>query len=130
MIAGDTNILVRLLTGDDPGQLAIARQHLAEHGIHLLPTVLMETAWVLRSVYRWPRARIAHALTAFLVVEGVTTPRPGRIRWALARHAEGADLADMLHLAEATGCDGFATFDQRVAEGEGDAAPVEVVVLG
>jgi predicted nucleic-acid-binding protein len=130
MIAADTNIIVRLLTEDDAGQYAIARHHLATHGIHLLPTVLLETAWVLRSVYRWPRARISAALTALLDTEGITTREPALTRWALARHAEGADLADMLHLAEARGCDGFATFDRAVAEGAGEGAPVEVMVVG
>jgi hypothetical protein len=48
---------------------------LATHGLHLLPNVIPQSTWVLRSVYRWPRARISAAL---LDTEGVTTREPAR----------------------------------------------------
>ncbi len=130
IIAVDTNVLLRLIARDDATHTAVAESFLESRGIHLLPTVLLETEWVLRSVYRGPRTRIAHALNTFLRTEGVTAPHPDRMQWALARYAEGAYLADMLHLAEVHGCDGFATFDQRVADGAGDEAPVAVMVVG
>jgi predicted nucleic-acid-binding protein len=128
MIAVDTNVLLRLLTRDDAEQTAAAEALLARHGFHLLPAVLMEAEWVLRSRFRWSRAQVNQMLTALLDTEGVTTREPALTRWALSRHAEGADLADMLHLAEARGCDRFATFDRALAEEAGEGAPVEVVV--
>lgn len=51
---------------------------LATHGLHLLPNVIPQSTWVLRSVYRWPRARISAALVALLDTEGVTTREPAR----------------------------------------------------
>ena len=51
MIAVDTNVLVRLLTGDDLKQAAAARSLFAAGPIWIAKTVLLETAWVLRSLY-------------------------------------------------------------------------------
>ena len=48
MTAADTNVLVHLLTGDDPAQAAQARR-------------LFETEWVLRFTYGLPRTTIASA---------------------------------------------------------------------
>ena len=54
MIAIDTNLLVRLLTNDEPQQAARAIQ-LFKSGAEIFigKTVLLETAWVLRSVYEF-----------------------------------------------------------------------------
>ncbi len=48
MIAVDTNVLVRLLTGDDPVQESAARSLFASGPIWIAKTVLLETSWVLR----------------------------------------------------------------------------------
>ena len=53
MIAVDTNILVRLLTEDDPKQTTAARSVFAAGPIWIAKTVLLETGWVLRSHYRF-----------------------------------------------------------------------------
>ena len=50
MIAVDTNVLVRLLTGDDSKQEA-ARSLFAREPIWIAKTVLLETGWVLRGLY-------------------------------------------------------------------------------
>ena len=57
MIAVDTNVLVRLLTGDDPAQTRRAADLFAQESILIPKTVLLETEWVLR--YRYELAPIA-----------------------------------------------------------------------
>jgi predicted nucleic-acid-binding protein len=126
MIAADTNVVVRLIVGDDPAQAERAQMLLAA-GIFVPLSVLMETEWVLRGGYRWPRQRIGAALLAFASLEGVTVP--ATTDWVLARHADGADFADMVHLAVVAGSDGFATFDRRLANAAGAMTPVPVIEL-
>jgi len=47
----DTNIVVRLLTADEPEQAAAAKR-IIEHGdVFLGATVLLEAEWVLRAGY-------------------------------------------------------------------------------
>ena len=66
MIAVDTNILVRLLTGDDPKQTAAARSLFAAEPIWIAKTVLLETGWVLRSLYGFAESAIRDAFTKLL----------------------------------------------------------------
>ncbi|WP_310498032.1 type II toxin-antitoxin system VapC family toxin [Sandarakinorhabdus sp.] len=129
MIAVDTNVLVRFLTRDDAVQAAAAERLFADNDILLLTSVIVETEWVLRAAYRWPRGIINTALAALLRLERVTVAAATGAAWALERHAAGADLADMLHLVAATGADGFATFDRRIAVEAGEAGPVPVLTL-
>jgi predicted nucleic-acid-binding protein len=49
--AVDTNVLVRLLTWDDPQQGTAAKSLFAAGPIWIAKTVLLETGWVLRSLY-------------------------------------------------------------------------------
>ena len=58
MIAVDTNVLVRLLTGDDPAQTQRSVELFAQESILIPKTVLLETEWVLRYSYelRWLHA--------------------------------------------------------------------------
>jgi len=63
MIAVDTNVLVRLLTGDDPAQTQRAVELFAQESILIPKTVLLETEWVLRYRYELAptaRQRMAH----------------------------------------------------------------------
>lgn len=55
MLAVDTNVIVRLLTGDDPVQSPQARSVFAEGEILIVTSVLLETEPVLRRVYRYDR---------------------------------------------------------------------------
>lgn len=50
MIAVDTNVLVRLPTGDHAQQATAARSLFAAEPIWIAKTVLLETGWVLRSL--------------------------------------------------------------------------------
>jgi predicted nucleic-acid-binding protein len=48
MIGVDTNLLVRILTDDDPMQARRAANVLQSGDIFITKTVLLETEWVLR----------------------------------------------------------------------------------
>ena len=69
MIAVDTNVLVRLLTGDDPKQESAARSLFARESIWVAKTVLLETNWVLRSLYGFDESAIRDAFTRLLGLE-------------------------------------------------------------
>ena len=58
MTAVDTNVVVRLLTGDDPKQAAAARALFRSRQIWVAKTVLLETGWVLRSLYGYEERAI------------------------------------------------------------------------
>ena len=51
MTAADTNVVVRLLTGDDPVQSSAARLLFESGTVWIAKTVLLEADWVLRSLY-------------------------------------------------------------------------------
>jgi predicted nucleic-acid-binding protein len=128
MIAVDTNIVVRFLARDDPGQGALAAECISG-GVFVSDGVLMETEWVLRDAFGWQRARINHALETFLAIEHVAVAQQDHLQWALARHREGADWADALHLIAARGQTAFATFDRKLARTAGKASPVPINLL-
>jgi predicted nucleic-acid-binding protein len=65
MRAVDTNVVVRLLVRDDADQAAAADAFIGG-GAWLSLLVLMETAWVLRSVYERTPAQIAAGLELLL----------------------------------------------------------------
>jgi predicted nucleic acid-binding protein len=116
MLAIDTNVVVRFLTRDDPGQAARARALIEREDILLASTVLLETEWVLRSAYGLGRTEVIGALTRFAGLPRVTLDEPIRVAKALAWAEDGMDLADALHLAAADGCEAFMTFDRRMAK--------------
>ena len=116
--AVDTNVVVRLIVGDEPQQAASARTLLETGRALLATTVVLETEWVLRSVYRLDRNAIAAALAKFCGLEQVELENANLVRDALRCYADGMDLADALHLlsAEAAGARRFCTFDTRFAK--------------
>ena len=65
MRAVDTNILVRLLTRDDPKQVASAETFIAK-GAWVSHLVLAEAAWVLSSVYELNPVGVATAVEMLL----------------------------------------------------------------
>lgn len=122
MIAIDTNIVVRYLTGDHPDQSARARAVVDAGPVFVPVTVLLEVEWVLRSAYRQRPPDIARALRAFGGLPGVTYDEALIVAEALDSAERGMDFADALHLGKSGGDQGFMTFDQRLikaAEREG-----------
>jgi predicted nucleic-acid-binding protein len=116
MLAIDTNIVVRYLTGDDRRQAARARRLIERSRVHVSITVLLESEWVLRSVYGFERDRLARVLTAFAGLPTVSLEDPPLAATALTWVGQGMDFADALHLAKSEGCDGFITFDERLVK--------------
>ena len=115
MIALDTNVVVRLLTDDDPSQAAEAVRLVESDQVFLPLSVILETEWVLRSVYGLDRETTARALRNLLGIPSVTAEAVGRVGQALGWYEQGFDFADALHLASAAqaGAERIATFDGR-----------------
>lgn len=114
MLAIDTNLIVRYLTGDHPEQSVAARALIDQKPVFVATTVLLETEWVLRSVYGFSNEACAQALTGFAGLANVTLEDPSRAAKALAWTSAGLDFADALHLSAAAHCEAFVTFDQRL----------------
>ncbi len=122
MRAVDTNIVVRYLTGDDPEQAARARAAVDAGSVFASTTVLLESEWVLRSVYGLAAKEIVPALRGFAGLPGVSVETPSLLAEALARAEEGMDFADALHLGAAADCEAMLTFDRRFIEAAGNAS--------
>lgn len=116
MLAIDTNVFVRVLTGDHPDQDARARSLLEGHKVFVSTTVVLESEWVLRGAYGLAREDLIQALRAFAGLPNVTLQEPERVAAALAWAEGGMDFADALHLAAAADCEAFVTFDLKMAK--------------
>lgn len=112
MLAIDTNILVRYLTGDHQRQSAKARELVDGNDVYVSDTVLLESEWVLRSVYGFTSLQVARALRAFAGLPRVTIESAAIIARVLDQVELGLDLADALHLNRAEGCAVFVSFDK------------------
>lgn len=127
MIAVDTNVLVRLLTGDDPDQTKRAADLFRRENILIPKTVLLETEWVLRYSYQLSPPAILAAFQKLLGLSQVTLEDGPAIAEALTRYEAGMDFADALHLASGRGADAFATFDARLKKRAGTQAKVRLL---
>jgi len=116
MIAVDTNILVRLLTNDDPSEAKRALRFMESDDVLIPKTVLLETEWVLRHGYVIARGVIAQAFQTLLGLPNVKPEDPLAVTQALAWYEDGLDFADALHLASSAKADRFATFDKDFAK--------------
>jgi predicted nucleic-acid-binding protein len=115
MLAIDTNVVIRYLVADDPAQAARARKLIDTNDVFVCTTVMLETEWVLRSVYGFTAPQCAQALADFSGLARVTLEDPGAVAKALAGVGDGVDFADGLHLAKGEGCDAFISFDKEFA---------------
>jgi predicted nucleic-acid-binding protein len=112
MVAVDTNVLVRLLTGDDPSQEAVARALFATGPIWICKTVFLETAWVLRRLYEFDESAIRDALTKLLGLTNVHMEDEAAVADALTLSAHGLEIADALHLTSRPPGAAFTSFDK------------------
>ena len=101
----DTNVVVRLLIGDDPQQTPIAEQAfldaIASGGVYLPDVVLAEVAWVLRG-YDLERTTRYQLLERLVRTRGVVVDDIDAVIDALEQFSLGGDLADQLILARAS----------------------------
>jgi len=116
MIGVDTNVIVRLITGDDALQQRKARELFEDSIVYITTTVFLETEWVLRKIYGVDRPRVTEALLRIAENERVVVEDPPRIRAAIEGYRTGLDFADALHVAGSDKTDAFATFDQALVK--------------
>ncbi len=120
MIGLDTNILVRYLTSDDPGQFARAAAFIAaaaERGERFVvnTAVLCELVWVLAAAYGYSRHEIADALELIFDTAEFEIERLDEARQALSDfRSTKADYSDALigRINRALGAEYTATFDR------------------
>ncbi|MGA2600104.1 MAG: type II toxin-antitoxin system VapC family toxin [Bryobacteraceae bacterium] len=117
MIAVDTNVLLRLLTGDEPRQGAAAQALFAGgEPIWIAKTVLLETGWVLRSLYGFDESAIRDAFTKLLGVRNVRVEDQGSVAAALALTSHGIELADAINLSSRPAGAAFVSFDKAFVQ--------------
>jgi predicted nucleic-acid-binding protein len=120
----DTNVVVRLLIGDDPQQTPIAERAfldaIAAGGVYLPDVVLAEVAWVLRG-YELDRAARHELLERLVRTRRVVVEDIDAVIDALVHFRQGGDLADHLILARASraGALPVLSFDQRFSARQG-----------
>lgn len=114
MIAVDTNVVARLIVGDDPDQAKRAAALFRHEDIFIPKTVLLELEWVLRGAYGIERPLILTALLSMLGLPNVTAEDGARVASALRDYEAGLDFADALHIASSIEADRFVTFDEKL----------------
>jgi predicted nucleic-acid-binding protein len=126
MLAIDTNLIVRFLVNDDAGQAARARKLIDNNDTFVCTTVMLETEWVLRSVYGFSALQCAKALTDFAGLPRLRLEDTAVMSKALGWMREGIDFADALHLAKSAGCEAFISFDQSFAKAANALGDIKV----
>ncbi len=116
MLAIDTNLIVRYLTGDHPIQSSRARTLIDGQPVFVAITVTLEVEWVLRSTYGYRPADVARALRAFGGLPTVAIEDGPMVAAALDLAEKGMDFADALHVGRSVHCEGFATFDRKLVK--------------
>src|SRR5271167_4710052 len=116
MVAVDTNVLVRFLVRDDAKQAGRAASLIRANEIWISKTVLLETEWVLRSLYGFSPGSLAGAVQARAGPPTIFLEDEPAVARALDWFNEGLDFADALHLPSARNARQFATFDRELAK--------------
>ncbi|MEQ1838785.1 MAG: type II toxin-antitoxin system VapC family toxin [Verrucomicrobiales bacterium] len=118
MTALDTNIIVRFLVQDDEAQFQKVLRLLSgkRSAFFVCDLVLVETDWVLRSLYDWTHAEVADAFARLTTIHNLTFENEARLRASLKGLREGADLADELIVRTSAdnGASAFSTFDKDI----------------
>lgn len=118
MRAVDTNVLVRLITRDDPDQAEAAQSFIAA-GAWASHVVVAEMAWVLDAVYGLPARAIAAAIDMLLQEQALTIQDPDVVAAALEQYRANPRLGFsdclVLELARKAGHLPLGTFDRNLA---------------
>lgn len=77
MPALETNVILRYIVEDDPRQTRVAQRYLEKHGVagdlrFLATSVILETEWALRSVYKFTKDEIIEVFVGLLKAREVT----------------------------------------------------------
>ena len=122
MRAVDTNVLVRLATGDDARQTTAAEAFVGS-GAWVPQLALVEAMWVLASIYDLGPEKIATAVEMFLNHESLTIQDSDVVAAALKKFRERPALGFsdclILEVARKAGHLPLGTFDRDLAKLEG-----------
>jgi predicted nucleic-acid-binding protein len=122
MRAVDTNVLVRLITRDDPRQVAVADTFVAK-GAWVPYLAIAEATWVLASVYERDPAAIATAVEMLLSHEHLTVQDSEVVAAAVAqfRQQPRVGFSDCLMVEDArkAGHTPLGTFDRALGKVDG-----------
>ena len=120
-VALDTNLLVRLLTNDDPQQAErVADLIDASAGCFVPITVVLELEWVLRGAYKLAPEAVIRAFEGLMAIRQVHLEQEDLVRRVLEWHRQGVDFADALHLARSKGCEALISFDRSLVRQAAD----------
>lgn len=129
MAALDTNVVIRLLVGDDAAQATAAEKLVAAEPCTVSMSVLMECEWVLRACYALKAPVIEASFRDFLNLEHITAADAVLAQRVLDAYAKGLDFADALHAAQCPEGQRFVTFDKNFAQRASKAGLREVTLL-
>lgn len=122
MRAIDTNVLVRLITGDEPRQ-ATAAAAFVRAGAWVSHLVLAETSWVLTSVYELGPEQVASAVEMLLDHQELTVQDADVVARAVALFREHPALGFsdclVLEVARQAGHVPLGTFDRDLSRIDG-----------
>ena len=122
-VALDTNLLVRLLTNDDPEQARRVADLIDDSSACFVPiTVVLELEWVLRGAYQLPREAIIRAFRGLNAIRQLHLEQEQQVLQALEAYGQGLDFADALHLLRSEGCAALVSFDRAFAAKAGELA--------
>ena len=124
MKALDTNVLVRFLVRDDKEQAEIVyrlfKRAESRNDPFFVPLlVVLETIWVLESVYEISREEIRASLQKLLLMPILIFEAQSALQRTLSSaQTNKIDLADLLiaHSAKFSNCDGVLTFDKKASK--------------
>ena len=120
MIGVDTNIVVRLLTRDEPIQfdaaVGLIKKARDSAPLFVNPLVIVETIWVLERVYRIAPRRARDQVRGLLDTVELTVPRAVSVEsamdWLRSPHRNFSDVA-IAGINRENGCDFTYTFDKQ-----------------
>jgi predicted nucleic-acid-binding protein len=122
VIGIDTNVLVRFLTNDDPGQAQAAKRLLAartaDDPAYVSLIVLVEALWVVQRAYGYSREGTYSLVEQMLSVDSLRFERAKVVDQAVRIAQNGGfDLPDVLIavINSHAGCATTQTFDRRAA---------------
>lgn len=123
----DTNVILRYLVEDDPRQTRVAQRYIEKHAaagnsLFLGTSVILETEWVLRSVYEFTKEQIIEVFVGLLEAREMAFQDEASLERAIHRYRElSIDFADCLHVATAETFNKlpFATFEKKARDIDG-----------
>ena len=128
MIAVDTNLLVRLMTEDDPAQAQRAAKIMQRDEIFIPKSVMLEMEWVLRHAYGIDRDTICTGFQKLMGLPNVSVEDWQAVFQAILWYRSGFDFADALHLSSSGHADKFVTFDKDFAKKALEVKAIDVIL--